>query len=159
MQNSENSTNLINKIAHLYGQEMIFNRSNSVEGLVVHLNEIIAKIMHINKNIIMIARQWHKIIERAAISNRIDKVKQILNQEEILTTIQLALVIEETEEIEIITETKILNKPTETHSKKAVEIEIEIKKEKSSQIAFSNSETKLQDIDKSEDLLEIKPEG
>ena len=36
---------------------------------------------------------------------------------------------------------------------------MEIKKEETLQIASSNSETKLQDIDISEDLLEIKPEG
>ena len=115
--------------------------------------------MHININIITTARQQHKIIERAAISDRINKVKQILNQEEIITTTQLDLVKEETEEIEMITETKILNKPTETHSKKVVKMEIEIKKEETLQIASSNSKTKLQDIDILEDLLKIKSES
>ena len=79
MQNFEKSTNLINKIAQLYGKEMIYDGSNSVEGLAAYLDEMVANIMYIDKNIVTTARKQLKIIERAAISDRIDKVEQILN--------------------------------------------------------------------------------
>ena len=38
-------------------EKIVQNRSNSVEGLAVHLDEMITKMIHININIIMIARQ------------------------------------------------------------------------------------------------------
>ena len=82
MWNFEKSTNLINKIAQLYGEEMIYDGSNSVEGLAAYLDKMVANIMHIDKNIVTTARKWLKIIERAAISDGINKVEQILNQEE-----------------------------------------------------------------------------
>ena len=100
MWNFEKSTNLINKIAQLYGEEIIYDGSNSVEGLAAYLDEMVANIMHIDKNIITTARKQLKIIKRAAISDGIDKVEQILNQEERQTTTQILEDIVETKEIE-----------------------------------------------------------
>ena len=58
MWNFEKSTNLINKIAQLYGEEIIYDRSNSVESLAAYLDEMVANIMHIDKNIVTTARKW-----------------------------------------------------------------------------------------------------
>ena len=106
MWNANNSTKLINKIAQLYGEEMIYDSSNSVEGLAAHLDEMVAIAMNIDKNIITTARKQRKIIQRAAISDRIDKVNQILNQEETQTLIQASETYEEIKEIEMLAEDK-----------------------------------------------------
>src|SRR5437762_4203298 len=103
MWNANNSTKLINKIAQLYGEEMIYDSSNSVEGLAAHLDEMVAIAMNIDKNIITTARKWRKIIQRAAISDGIDKVNQILNQET-QTLIQASETHEEIKEIEMLAE-------------------------------------------------------
>src|SRR5437763_2362771 len=110
---------------------MIYDGSNSVEGLAAHLDEIVANIMHIDKNIITTARKWLKIIKRAAISDGIDKVEQILNQEERQTTIQILEDIVKTKEIEMLTEYKTYSNHEEASSENIVEIEIELKKEDS----------------------------
>ena len=159
MWNANNSTKLINKIAQLYGEEMIYDSSNSVEGLAAHLDEMVAIAMNIDKNIITTARKWRKIIQRAAISDRIDKVNQILNQEETQTLIQASETYEEIKEIEMLAEDKLHNKlEANTQSKKTIEVEMEISKENSQTDQISD-ETKIKSIDISADLLEIKPES
>ena len=57
MQYLENSEKLLGKITEIYGEEIIYNRSNSVEGLTTHLDKLIAKVMHIDKKIVSAARQ------------------------------------------------------------------------------------------------------
>ena len=101
---------------------MIYDGSNSVEGLAAHLDKMVANIMHIDKNIVTTARKWLKIIERAAISDGIDKVEQILNQEERQTTTQILEDIVETKEIEMLTEPKTYSNHKEASSEKIVEI-------------------------------------
>ena len=56
IQNTKNSTKLINKVAQLYREEIIYNSSNSVEGLIIYLDELVAKLIYINKEIITTAR-------------------------------------------------------------------------------------------------------
>jgi len=158
MWNFEKSTNLINKIAQLYGEEIIYDRSNSVESLAAYLDEMVANIMHIDKNIITTARKWLKIIERAAISDGIDKVEQILNQEERQTTTQILEDIVETKEIEMLTEPKTYSNHEEAPSEKTVEIEMELKKE-DSQPDLSISKMNLIDLDLLENLQKIKPKS
>ena len=46
-----------------------------------HIDRMIAEILEIESDIVTVAREWRKVIERVAMTEGIDKVKSILGQE------------------------------------------------------------------------------
>ena len=132
MWNKENTIRLIGKVTKEYGKEIIAEGSKSVMGIEDHIDRIIAEILGVESEAITAAREWRKIIQRAAILNRIDKVNQILNQEETQTLLQASETHEEIKEIEILTKDKLYNElEANIQSKKTIEVEMEISKENS----------------------------
>src|SRR5437762_11563254 len=88
MWNTESSKHFIKKITKEYGREIIQEGSISVLGLADHLDEIVAKAMNVDKNFVTLARQWHIALERAALIEGIDKVKEVLEREEVVVITQ-----------------------------------------------------------------------
>ncbi|CAG8611962.1 5654_t:CDS:2, partial [Paraglomus occultum] len=100
------------KITKEYGREIIQEGSTLVLGLADHFDEIVAKAMNVEKELITLARQWHITLERAAFTEGVDKVKEVLEREQEATTTQQENIKEVVEEVEMrieeerITETK-----------------------------------------------------
>src|SRR5437868_3852608 len=82
MWNTESSKHFIKKITKEYGREIIQEGSVSVLGLADHLNEMVAKAMNVDKDFITLARQWCIALERAAFTEGIDKIKEVLEKEQ-----------------------------------------------------------------------------
>ena len=81
MWNREKAIRLVGVVTKEYGKEIIAEGSRSVMGLEDHIDKMIAEILEVNSNIVTVAREWRKVIERVAITKGIDKVKTILGQE------------------------------------------------------------------------------
>src|SRR5437868_10724394 len=81
MWNREKAIRLVEIVTKEYGKEIIAEGSRSVMGLKDHIDRMIAKILEVDSDIVTVAREWRKVIERAAITEVIDKVKIILEQE------------------------------------------------------------------------------
>ncbi|CAG8612863.1 46_t:CDS:1, partial [Paraglomus occultum] len=87
-----------------YGKEIIQEGSVSVLGLADYLNGMVAKAMNVNKNIITLARQWSVVLERAAFTEGIVKIKEVLGREQESASTQVGKLNETIQEIEIETE-------------------------------------------------------
>ena len=74
MQNRENAVKSIGIVTKEYGREIIAEGSKSVLGLEDYLDKSVAKILGIESDIITVAKEWRKVIERAAITEGIDKI-------------------------------------------------------------------------------------
>ena len=81
MQNREKVTRLVGIVTKEYGKEIIAEESKAIISLEDHIDRIIAEILEIDSNIVIVAREQRKVIERAAITEGIDKVKIVLGQE------------------------------------------------------------------------------
>src|SRR5438132_306452 len=81
MWNREKASRLVGLVTKEYGKEIITEGSKSVIGLEDHIDRMIAEILEIESDIVTVARKWRKVIERAAMTEGIDKVKIILEQE------------------------------------------------------------------------------
>src|SRR6266516_634427 len=81
MWNREKVIRLIGVVTKEYGKEIIVEGSRSVMGLEDHIDKMIAEILEVNSDIVIVAREWKKVIERAAMTERIDKVKTILEKD------------------------------------------------------------------------------
>src|SRR5205085_4011460 len=81
MWNREKAIRLIGVVTKEYGKEIIAEGSRSVMGLEDHIDKMIAEILEVNSDMVTVAREWRKVIEREAITEGIDKVKTILGQE------------------------------------------------------------------------------
>ena len=156
MWNAENTGRLIRKVIEIYGEEMLLDGSKSVEGLEDHLDVMVAKAMSIDKRIITVARQWRKAIERAAITEGIDKVEAIITAEEIQQQTKVSIVEQEIKEVEMTTEIKEVREE-DTINKEIVEIEMEIGKDDLT-TEKAKKQFKIEDIDVTSDLLEFKSE-
>src|SRR5437868_15465123 len=88
MWNTKSSKHFIKKITKEYRREIIQEGSVSVLGLANHLDEIVAKAINIDKNLVILARQWRIALERAAFTEDIDKVKEVLEREEVVVITQ-----------------------------------------------------------------------
>jgi len=77
-------TKLIHEIIQKYRSEIAIEGSNSVLGLEEHLDQMVARLMEINLEIIKVARHWRAVIKRAAITEGIDKVVNMLDHEELI---------------------------------------------------------------------------
>lgn len=84
MWNKENTIRLFRIVTNEYGKEIIEEGSRAVLGLETHIDEMIAKVMGVEREIITVAREWRKIIERATMTEGIDKVKLVLQQKELI---------------------------------------------------------------------------
>src|SRR6266487_2029318 len=81
MWNKENTIRLIGKVTKENGKEIIAEGSKSVMGIEDHIDRIIAEILGVESEAITAAREWRKIIQRAAMTEGIDKVIINLSQE------------------------------------------------------------------------------
>ena len=88
MWNTESSKHFIKKIMKEYRREIIQEGSISVLGLTDHFDEMVAKAMNIDKDFIILARQWRIALERAAFTEGINKVKLVLEREQEVGIIQ-----------------------------------------------------------------------
>src|SRR5437868_103934 len=118
MWNTESSKHFIKKITKEYGREIIQEGSVSVLGLADHLDEIVAKAINIYKNFVTLARQWHIVLERATFTEGIDKVKEVLEREEVVVITQQEKINDVAKEVEMGIEEVIV---TETNRAKEVE--------------------------------------
>ena len=78
MWNRENAARLISLVTKEYSREIIAEGSKSVLGLEDHLDKLVAKILGTECEIVTAAREWRKVIERAAITEGIDKVQLLI---------------------------------------------------------------------------------
>jgi len=78
MWNREKASRLVGLVTKEYGKEIITEGSKSVMGLEDHIDRMIAEILEIESDIVTVAREWRKVIERATMTEGIDKVKIIL---------------------------------------------------------------------------------
>jgi hypothetical protein len=145
----ESSKRMIKKIIKEYGKEILQEGSESVLGLKDHLDEIVAKAMNIDKDCVTLARQWRIIIERAAITEAIDKVKNILEQEN--KTESSHNKSEETviEEVKMIIEDKISLEEEKNITITNIEIEISIEEDTNKE----EEEEIMEDIEVIEETL------
>jgi len=81
MWNRAKAARLVGIVTKEYGKEIITEGSKSVMGLEDHIDRMIAEILGIESDIVTVAREWRKVIERAAMTEGIDRVKSILGQE------------------------------------------------------------------------------
>ena len=81
MWNREKAIRLVEVVTKEYGKEIIAEGSRLVMGLEDHIDKMIAEILEVNSDIVTVAREQRKVIERAAMTEGIDKVKTILGQE------------------------------------------------------------------------------
>src|SRR5437868_1154068 len=112
MWNRENAAKLIGIVTKEYGREIIAEGSKSVLGLEDHLDKLVAKILGIESDIITAAREWRKVIERAVITERIDKVQLLLECRDTTITYKISNIEEQEIKIanKIIEEQRELNK-------------------------------------------------
>jgi hypothetical protein len=123
MWNKERTREMISKIINKYGKEIGIEGSNSVLGLDEHLDKLVANMMGLDLEVIKFARQWRLIIERAAITEGFDKIKELLESEENKEIFQAEdKSLNEIREIEMITE-------VEEESLKTLELESRYKEE------------------------------
>ena len=78
MQNREKVIRLIGIVTKEYSKEIISERSKAVMSLKNHIDRIIAEILEIDSDIVIVAREQKKVIERVAMTEGIDKVKIVL---------------------------------------------------------------------------------
>ena len=81
MWNREKAIRLVGVVTKEYSKEIIAEDSRSVMGLEDHIDRMIAKILEVDSDIVTVAREWRKVIERVAMPEEINKVKIILEQE------------------------------------------------------------------------------
>ena len=81
MWNREKATRLVRIVIKEYSKEIIAEESKAVMSLEDHIDRMIAEILEVESDIVIVAREWRKVIERAAITEGIDKVKIVLEQE------------------------------------------------------------------------------
>jgi hypothetical protein len=112
--------------------------------------------MRIDKRIITVARQWRKAIERAAITEGIDKVEAIIAAEETQLQTKVDIVEQEIKEVEMTTEIKE-TKEEDNINKEVVEIEMEIGKDELATEEVKK-QFKIEDIDITSGLLKFKSE-
>ena len=112
MWNRENVAKLIGIVTKEYSREIIAEGSKSVLGLEDHLDKLVAKILGIESDIITAAREWRKVIERAVITERIDKVQLLLECRDTTITYKISNIEEQEIKIanKIIEEQRELNK-------------------------------------------------
>ena len=75
MQNREKASRLVGLVTKEYGKEIITEGSKSVIGLEDHIDRMIAEILEIESDIVTVAKEWRKVIERVAMTKGIDKLK------------------------------------------------------------------------------------
>ena len=80
MWNRAKAARLVGIVTKEYGKEIITEGSKSVIGLEDYIDRIIAEILGIESDIVIVAREWKKVIEKATITEVINKVKIILNK-------------------------------------------------------------------------------
>ena len=78
MQNKEKATRLVGIVIKEYGKEIIAKGSKAVMSLEDHIDRMIVEILEVESDIVIVAREWRKVIERVAMTEGIDKVKIVL---------------------------------------------------------------------------------
>jgi len=78
----EKTKRLIKEVVKKYSKEIAIEGSNAVLGLEEHLDRIVAELMGVELEIIKIARQWRAVIKRAAITDRFNSIRALIESEE-----------------------------------------------------------------------------
>ena len=94
MWNRENAARLISLVTKEYGREIIAEGSKSVLGLEDHLDKLVAKILGTECEIVTAAREWRKVIERAAITEGINKVQLLIEGRNTHTNYKICNIVE-----------------------------------------------------------------
>ena len=81
MWNKEKVIRLVKVVTKEYSKNIIAEESKSVMGLEDHIDRIIAEILEVKSNIVIVAREQKKVIKRVAITEEINRVKSMLEQE------------------------------------------------------------------------------
>ena len=121
MQNREKAIRPVRVVTKEYGKEIIAEGSKSVIGLEDHIDRMIAKILEVESNIVTVAREWRKVIERAVITEGINKVKIILGQDDQYSLVKNDIIIDSQEsksDIEIVYQLDISNSISNAESLK-----------------------------------------
>ena len=141
MWNRAKAARLVGIVTKEYGKEIITEGSKSVMGLEDHIDRMIAEILEVNSDMVIVAREWRKVIERAAITEGIDKVKTILGQE-------VKHIVKKDNELKLQenkTDIEIVDQAIATNSKDNLEVQVSIEKDqliasKKSKIEYSSME-------------------
>jgi len=141
MWNRAKAARLVGIVTKEYSKEIITEGSKSVIGLEDHIDRMIAEILGIESDIVTVAREWRKVIERAAMTEGIDRVKSILGQENKDTIAKKDEIVtqESKTDIEMVDQTVI------TNSEDNLEVQVSIGKDqliasKKSKIEYSSIE-------------------
>ena len=81
MQNREKATRLVEIVTKEYSKEIIAKGSRAVIGLEDYIDRMIVQILEVDSNIVTVAREQRKVIDKVAITEGINKVKIVLRQE------------------------------------------------------------------------------
>src|SRR5437868_11607520 len=138
MWNREKASRLVGLVTKEYSKEIITESSKSVMGLEDHIDRMIAEILEIESNIVTVAKEWRKVIERAAITEGIDRVKSILEQENKNTIAKKDEIVTQESKTDI----EMVNQTVTINSEDNLEVQVSIGKDqliasKKSKIEYS----------------------
>src|SRR5437868_8478782 len=120
MWNKERTSKLIHEITQKYGSKIAIEGSNSVLGLEEHLDQMVARLMETDLEIIKVARHWRAVIKNAAITEGIDKVVNLLDHKEL---IEEELISEKIDLKEVIMKVESeLYEPISSHNKSSIPV-------------------------------------
>ena len=131
MWNKERTKRMIRKVISKYGKEIGIEGSDSVLGLEEHLDKMVANLMGLDLEVVKIARQWRLIIERAAITEGFDKIKDLLEAEE----------------------NKEISQEKNENENEVEEVEMKIEKEEKD---IETIEIEIEDKEKQKDMEDVK---
>ena len=141
MWNRAKVARLVGIVTKEYGKEIITEGSKLVMGLEDHIDRMIAEILGIESDIVIVAREWRKVIEKAAITEGIDRVKIILGQENKDTIAKKDEIVTQESKTDI----EIVDQAVATNSEDNLEVQVSIGKDqliasKKSKIEYSSIE-------------------
>ena len=118
MWNKDNSIRIVKEITKEYRREILDEGSKSVRGFENYVDKMIAKILDIESEIVIVAREWRSILERVAIHEGMDNIKKVIewenadiaNNETKIEVKELNIIQEETTQVEITRIENIIDK-------------------------------------------------
>jgi RNA recognition motif. (a.k.a. RRM, RBD, or RNP domain) len=80
MWNKENTSDITRRCIEKYGNELFIRGSQAAENIDEQIDELIAEVMGIDKEIVTIVRQWRTAFKKIAIAEGLNKVKELALQ-------------------------------------------------------------------------------
>src|SRR5438552_5587077 len=148
MWNRAKAARLVGIVNKEYGKEIITEGSKSVKGLEDHIDRMKEEILGIESDIVTVSREWRKVLERAAMTEGIDRVKSILGQENKDTIAKKDEIVtqESKTDIEMVDQTVTIN------SEDNLEVQVSIGKDQL--IASKKSKTEYSSMEDIEETQE-----